>query len=181
MNPDLSTAPEIAQLAGGRAGASSYAASSGTPVPTVGGMAALLRAAAARPARWLRLVSFDPGGQITRYVQTDQSCGMWLIVTPPGYRGGLQEQAAGEVLTLIAGSLVEHCLTLAGVARRQLCEGRIWVRGGHHWHETINPGNGFAVSLHVRPVPSGGKPGSVRQKVLKKDAGFYFVRYGSRL
>jgi hypothetical protein len=57
--------------------------------PTIGYLAGCLRLLAADPQRWWDLVRFDPGQPVRIAVAAPgPGCEAWLVVLPPGYRGG---------------------------------------------------------------------------------------------
>lgn len=160
MNLDISTAPELAQLAGMPASASArpFGSLGGTTARvTAGRLAVLVQAVAADPARWWHLVRFDPRCPVRLRLDTAPGCEMWLVTTPPGYRGASRDHGPGcEVITVVAGELAERTITAAGAADRPLRPNRVRVRGRAHLHETVNPGTSYAVSLcaHATAAPS---------------------------
>jgi hypothetical protein len=107
---------------------------------TVGRVAALVREVAARPANWWHLARFD--GDPARLAVAD---GLWLSVWPPGHRA----DPRAAVLTVLAGELSERTITDQGVAERTLRANRIRVYGADHPRELVNPGPGYALSLHA--------------------------------
>jgi hypothetical protein len=149
MNPDISTAPEVAQLAWLPASAPPFGSTGGnTGRITTGRLAALVRAAAANPARWWHQVRFDPELPVYLRLEGGPGCELWLVTTPPGYRGLSRDHGQGcEALTVVAGELAERTITAAGAADRPLRPNRVRVRGRAHLHETVNPGTCYAISL----------------------------------
>ncbi len=149
MKPDVSAAPELAQLAYTPASAPPFGSLGGTTGHvTAGRLAGLVRAAAADPARWWHLVRFDPRRPVHRRLDAAPGCELWLVTTPPGYRGAPGEYGPGcAALTVVAGELAERTITAAGAADRPLRPNRVRVRGRGHLHETVNPGTCYAVSL----------------------------------
>lgn len=149
MNLDLSAAPEIAMLARSSASAPPFwIGGGGTCQVTAGGLAGLVREAAADPARWWRLTSFHPRQPVHLRLDAAPGCELWLVTTPPGYRGAGHAHGAGcEVLTVVAGELAERSITATGAVDRVLRPNRIRVRGHGNLYETINPGGCYAVSL----------------------------------
>jgi hypothetical protein len=113
--------------------------------PTVGQLAAGLRALAGRPADWWDLIQFDPAGP--RRVRLDGT--RWLTTWPPGYRTDVHDHSDTEVSTVIAGELVEITISAVGVAERPLRANRIRVHGGGHTHELHNAGPAYAITLHA--------------------------------
>jgi Cysteine dioxygenase type I len=149
MNPDISTAPEVAQLAWLPASAPPFwSLGVTTGRMTAGRLAALVRAVAADPDRWWHLVRFDPRFPVYLRLEAGPGCELWLVSTPPGYRGSSRDHGPGcEALTVVAGELAERIITAAGAADRPLRPNRVRVRGRAHLHETVNPGTCYAISL----------------------------------
>jgi hypothetical protein len=145
MKLDVSAAPEIARLAHRRGAAAP---------PTIGRLAACLRLLEADPRSWWDLVRFDPDRPVRIPVaepRTGTGCEAWLLVLPPGYRGGDQPEHDWEVACLVAGVITEQ-------PGRPLLPGRIRVRGGRQPRELVNAGGGYAVSLHARRAFPPGPP-----------------------
>jgi hypothetical protein len=149
MNLDISTAPELAQLAWVPASAPPFGnVGVTTGQMTAGRLAGLLRTAAANPARWWQLVRFDPVHQVHLRLAELPGCELWLVTTPPGFHGASRDHGPGcQALTVVAGELAERTITAAGATDRPLRPNRVRVRGRGHVHETVNPGTCFAVSL----------------------------------
>jgi hypothetical protein len=149
MNLDVSIAPEFAQLALVPASAQPFGKLGGmSGQVTAGRLASLVRAVAADPARWWHLARFDPSRPV--YLRLDAVPGyeLWLVTTPPGYRGVSRDCGPGcAALTVVAGELAERTITGAGAVDRPLRPNRVRVRGRGHLHETLNPGTCFAVSI----------------------------------
>jgi hypothetical protein len=163
MNPDVSTAPEVAQLAWNPASAPPFGNLGGTTGRlTAGRLAALVAAVAADPARWWHLVRFDPRSPVLLRLDAAPGCELWLVSTPPGYRGSSREHGPGcEAITVVAGELAERTITAAGAADRPLRPNRVRVRGRAHLHETVNPGTCYAISLcaHATEAIAAASPG----------------------
>jgi hypothetical protein len=149
MNLDISTSPELAQLALLPASAPPFGKLGGiSGQVTAGRLAGLVRAVAAEPARWWHLVRFDPGRPVHLRLDAAPGYELWLVTTPPGYRGALPDCGPGcAALTVVAGELAERTITAAGAADRPLRPNRVRVRGRGHLHETVNPGTCYAVSI----------------------------------
>ena len=158
MNLDLSTAPEIAQLAGGDLPHEPFGSKKGSKALTAGGLAALVRETAADPARWWSRVRFDPERPVRTRLAAAPGWELWLVTTPPEYRAGrgTRPTAAAargarrrgcEVVTVVAGELAE--LTPDGGEMRPLRPNRVRVRGNGYQREAVNPGGCYAVSLHA--------------------------------
>lgn len=154
MNLDLSTAPEIAQLAGPGAPLEPFGCKKGSNRLTAGGLAALVREAAADPARWWSRVRFDPERPVRTRLDAAAGWELWLVTTPPGHRSGWYtagralgaQRPACEVLTVVAGELAEYT---DGAEMRRLRANRVRVRGHLQRRETVNHGGCYAVSLHA--------------------------------
>jgi hypothetical protein len=149
MNLDISSAPEVAQLA--RVPASAPPPRNFGPAGvamTPGRLAGMVQAALAEPARWWYLVRFDPQQPVHLRLESAAGCELWLTSTPPGHRGAPHTGGTGcEVLTVVSGELAERAITADGAAVRSLKPGRIRVHGEGDLHEVINPGGSYAVSL----------------------------------
>lgn len=150
MNLDLSTAPEIAQLAGEGAPLEPFGCRKGSNRLTAGSLAALVRETAADPARWWSRVRFDPERPVRTRLAAAPGWELWLVTTPPGHRSAGHQHGAGcEVVTVLAGELAEYTITERGAEMRPLRPNRVRVRGRGHRRETVNPGGYYAVSLHA--------------------------------
>ena len=160
MNLDLSTAPELAQLAWLPASAPPFGKMGGTTGNvTAGRLAGLVRTVAADPARWWPLVRFDPQRPVHLRLDAPPGYELWLSTTPPGYCGASRDRGPGcAALTVVAGELAERTITAAGAADRPLRPNRVRVRGRGHLHETVNPGTCYAVSLCAHAAPSAAAP-----------------------
>jgi hypothetical protein len=165
MTADMSVAPEIARLAeailllppqqdaanrqGGHHGSSQETAASTTRM-TLGTLARELRAIAATPERWWRLVRFDEDRSVIIMVEQCASYSAWLAVLPPGDTG---QACDCEVVTIIAGEATEGTDPGDGAILRP---GPVRVHGGRH--ELQGRGTGYSISLHARarhPQPEG--------------------------
>ncbi len=148
MNLDVSVAPELAQLALMPASAPPFGMLGAGGQVTAGRLAGLVRAAAADPARWWPLARFDPDRPVHLRLDAAPGYELWLVTTPPGYRGAPRGCGPGcAALTVVAGELAERTITPAGAADRPLRPNRVRVRGRGHLHETVNPGTCYAVSI----------------------------------
>lgn len=139
MNTDMSVAPEIALLA--------------TPLPrqhgrsatrpTIGAMAAEVRALASHPERWWGQVGFNKG----RSEKIDlEFPDCWLTVLFPGDPGLVCDC---EVMTVVAGEVTEESVADGGGVTTALLPGRIRVHGQGQVHQIRAGGAGYAVTLHV--------------------------------
>ena len=107
---------------------------------TVGRLAGLVREVAARPSYWWHLARFD--GTPVPVAAANE---LWLSAWPPGHRA----DPGAAVLTVLAGELLEQTITPQGVAERTLRANRIRVYGSGNPRELVNPGPGYALSLHA--------------------------------
>jgi hypothetical protein len=107
---------------------------------TIGRLAGVVREIAAQPAYWWRLARFD-GTPVLVAAASE----LWLSAWPPGHRA----DPHAAVLTVLAGELSERTITDQGVAERTLRANRIRVYGADHPRELVNPGPGYALSLHA--------------------------------
>ncbi len=162
MNLDVSTAPELAQLASLPASAPPLGKLGGiSGQVTTGRLAGLVRAVAADPSRWWHLVRFDPSRPVHLRLDAAPGYELWLVTTPPGYRGASRDCGPGcAALTVAAGELAERIITAAGAADRPLRPNRVRVRGRGHLHETVNPGTCYAVSICAHAAPAAGSGGT---------------------
>ncbi|HEY1918436.1 MAG TPA: cysteine dioxygenase [Streptosporangiaceae bacterium] len=160
MTLDLSTAPEIALLAG-PLGAEPTQRGCGTRV-SVGYLAGCLGVLAAEPQHWWELVRFDPAAVLRIPVAAPRpGCAAWLLVVPPGEGAAGGEGTAGEgtagweAACLIAGEMAEWASTPDGPVTRPLRAGRTRVRGerSHGGREgLVNTGTGYAIVLAACPA-----------------------------
>jgi hypothetical protein len=118
--------------------------------PTVGQLAARVRALAGRPGEWSGLVRFEAAGPV--HVPLDGEA--WLTTWPPGHGGTVH----GLVSTLVAGELAAVTMTGRGVTERALRANRVGVHAGPL--ALTNPGPAFAVSLHAGGARPGDLPSS---------------------
>ncbi|MFC9969291.1 cysteine dioxygenase [Spirillospora sp. NPDC127200] len=118
--------------------------------PTVGQLAARIRALAARPADWWPTVRFDPAAPVRVRLDAVEGVRLWLTTWPPGHRTDVHDHAGTEVSTVLAGELAEIKIDGDGVTERPLRANRVRVHGGGHTHELTNPGPAYAVTLHAQ-------------------------------
>lgn len=150
MNPDVSVAPEIAQVIAPPPGASGAAEAA-----TVGRLAQELRTITAAPERWWSLVRFDPERPVQVSIPTGPAappCEAWLMIIPPSQPGwtGQEGDCGCEVVTVVAGELTEEAIGRSGLATTPLLPGKIRVHGRGRLHRVLNRSNGYAVSVHAR-------------------------------
>ncbi|MEO5875814.1 MAG: cysteine dioxygenase [Streptosporangiaceae bacterium] len=116
------------------------------PAPTLGQLAGLVQAAAADPGSWWDRVRFDAADR----VRVPLADGLWLITWPPGFRLPAHDHGgATQILTVVAGELAEVTVGDTGAAQRPLRANRIRIQPRDHMHEVVNPGAGYAITLHL--------------------------------
>ncbi len=176
MNLDVSVAPEIAQLIAPGPRAVDEPPAPGAAVPadadahetagdgaraTVGRLARELRLITAAPERWWGLVRFDPEHTVRVGIPAGPSCEAWLLIIPPAPPGGAPSDWTGhgaghgaecgcEVVTVVAGEVIEQAIGDRGLATTPLLPGKVRVHGRGQVHHVMNRSNGYAVSLHAR-------------------------------
>ncbi len=151
MNPDVSVAPEIAQLMEPVRLLAPLPAATGTQL-TVGDLARQLRLITGTPDRWWHLVRFDPEQPVVVDIpvaETDGPYRAWLTILPPGAadRGA----RPSDVITVVAGELTE-------TGASPLTPGRVRVHGGRQPRPAVNTSDGYTVSVHLCGRPA--SPGS---------------------
>jgi hypothetical protein len=145
VNPDVSVAPEIAQLMEPSRPAASPGTSPATSPAgtTIGDLARELRNITGSPDRWWSLVRFDAGQPVRVTVPTaGGACGAWLSILPPG--AGDTEECHCDVVTVVAGELTEP------PSAKPLVPGQVRVHGAPGGHRAVNTSDGYTVSLHLR-------------------------------
>jgi hypothetical protein len=138
VNPDVSVAPEIAQLMEPlRLLAPSPAA--GTQL-TAGDLARQLKLITGAPDRWWHLVRFDPAQPVMVDIPADGPYRAWLTILPPAATD--PGDRPSDVITVVAGELTETGLS-------PLTPGRIRVHGGGQPRRAANTSDGYTVSVHL--------------------------------
>jgi hypothetical protein len=143
VNPDVSVAPEIAQLM--------EPLGLLTPNPaavtrlSVGDLARQLKLITGAPERWWHLVRFDPGQPVAVDIPVDGPYRAWLTILPPAAAdtGG----GRGDVITVVAGELTEP-------GTSPLTPGRVRVHGASQPRRAVNTSDGYTVSVHLRAQPA---------------------------
>jgi len=163
MNVDMSVAPEIALLA---RPIPRQPGTSGSR-PTIGKLAGELSALASHPERWWGTVRFnqcrsakidlnldkidldlDFSGGFRGVVPPGQHRpGFWVAVLSPGDDG---IDCDCDLMTVVAGDVLEESVADGGGVTTGLRPGRIRVHGQGQVHQIRASGDGFAVSLHLR-------------------------------
>jgi len=142
VNPDVSVAPEIAQLMEPlRLLAPGPAA--GIPL-TAGDLARQLKLVTGAPDRWWHLVQFDPARPVVVDIPADGPYRAWLTILPPAATDPGDHRS--DVVTVVAGELTETGLN-------PLTPGRIRVHGGGQPRPAANTSDGYTVSVHLCARP----------------------------
>jgi hypothetical protein len=139
VNVDMSVAPEIALLAHPVPRQPSTPGSR----PTIGKLAGELSALASHPERWWGLVRFNQ----CRYEKIELDLGLWVLILAPGDDG---IDCDCDLMTVIAGDVLEESVADGGGVTTGLRPGRMRVHGQGQVHQLRASGDGFAVSLHAR-------------------------------
>jgi hypothetical protein len=144
VNPDVSVAPEIAQLMERpRPAGNQPATSPAGPVrPTIGDLARELRAITGTPDLWWSLVRFDAEHPVHVPLPTAGPYQAWLSILPPA----ATDHDESDVVTVVAGELTER----SGTTSKPLLPGQIRVHGGPGPHQAVNTGDGYTVSVNLR-------------------------------
>ncbi|MDX6744450.1 cysteine dioxygenase [Actinocorallia sp. A-T 12471] len=114
--------------------------------PTVGQLAWRVSQAAARPDEWWHRVKFVPDER----VRVDLDNGLTLIIWAPGFRLPAHDHGGHlQAMAVIAGELAEVVVGDDGATVRPLRANRVRIQAGDRMHEVVNPGDGYAVTLHA--------------------------------
>lgn len=139
MNPDVSVAPEIAQLMEPLRLLAPGPATAGTPL-TAGDLARQLKLITGAPDRWWHLVRFDPARPVVVDIPADGPYRAWLTILPPAAAD--PGNRPSDVITVVAGELTETGLN-------PLTPGRIRVHGIGQPRRAANTSDGYTVSVHL--------------------------------
>jgi hypothetical protein len=152
VNPDLSVAPELAQLMERpRPAGPAPAAQPVTARPTIGDLTRELRAITGTPDLWWSLVRFDAEHPVRVPIPTAGPHQAWLSILPPSaIHDSAIDDSASDVITVVAGELTEHS---AGAALKPLLPGQIRVHGAPGPRQAVNTSDGYTVSVHLRAHP----------------------------
>ena len=146
MNPDVSVAPEIAQLME-PLGLLAPDPAAVTRL-SVGDLARQLKLITGAPERWWHLVRFDPRQTVVVDIPLDGPYRAWLTILPPAAAGSATETGErGEVITVVAGELTEH-------GTSPLTPGRVRVHGASQPRRAVNTSDGYTVSVHLCAHPA---------------------------
>jgi hypothetical protein len=160
VNPDVSVAPEIAQLMERPGPAGDRPVTSPARRPTVGDLARELRQLTGTPDRWWSLVRFDAERPVRVPIPAAGPYQAWLSILPPAASD--DQLCACDVVTVMAGELTEH-VEPTGHGRpavlKPLVPGRIRVHGAHQSgaagpHHAVNTSDGYTVSVQLRAFPA---------------------------
>ena len=146
MNPDVSVAPEIAQLME-PLGLLAPDPAAVTRL-SVGDLARQLKLITGAPERWWHLVRFDPRQTVVVDIPLDGPYRAWLTILPPAAAGSATETGErGDVITVVAGELTEH-------GTSPLTPGRVRVHGASQPRRAVNTSDGYTVSVHLCAHPA---------------------------
>lgn len=160
MNPDVSVAPEIAQLMEPLGLLNPNPNPAAVTRLSVGDLARQLKLITAAPERWWHLVRFDPGQPVVVDIPVDGPYRAWLTILPPATTSSAtQTDSAAEtdsatetgersdVITVVAGELTEP-------GASPLTPGRVRVHGASQARRAVNTSDGYTVSVHLRAHPA---------------------------
>jgi hypothetical protein len=148
VNPDVSVAPEIAQLMEPPRPPAAPAR------PAIGDLARELRNITGSPDRWWNLVRFDAGHPVRVGIPTAGLYEAWLSILPPAAAD--QGECRCDVVTVVAGELTEPA------SPKPLLPGQVRVHGAPGGHRAVNTGDGYTVTVHLRATPPSRVTSSVR-------------------
>lgn len=146
VHPDVSVAPEIAQLMEPQRPAEPAVPGPAPAALTTGDLARELKRLTATPDRWWSLVHFDAEHPVHAEIPTAGACQAWLSILPPSAVS--HDQC--DVLTVLAGELTEQASHLSS---KPLLPGRVRVHGAPGPRRAVNTSDGYTVSVHLRARP----------------------------
>lgn len=154
MNPDVSVAPEIAQLMEPLGLLNPNPNPAAVTRLSVGDLARQLKLITGAPERWWHLVRFDPGQPVVVDIPVDGPYRAWLTILPPAATGSATETdratetgERSDVITVVAGELTEP-------GASPLTPGRVRVHGASQPRRAVNTSDGYTVSVHLRAHPT---------------------------
>lgn len=154
MNPDVSVAPEIAQLMEPLGLLNPHPNPAAVTRLSVGDLARQLKLITGAPERWWHLVRFDPGQPVVVDIPVDGPFRAWLTILPPAATGSATETDSAtetgersDVITVVAGELTEPGTT-------PLTPGKVRVHGASQPRRAVNTSDGYTVSVHLRAHPA---------------------------
>ena len=156
MNPDVSVAPEIAQLMAPLGLLNPNPHPAAVTRLSVGDLARQLKLITGAPERWWHLVRFDPGQPVVVDIPVDGPYRAWLTILPPAATASAtatdsatETGERSDVITVVAGELTEP-------GTSPLTPGRVRVHGAGQPHRAsqprraVNTSDGYTVSVHLR-------------------------------
>ena len=154
MNPDVSVAPEIAQLMERPRPADHPSATSPARPgrPTIGDLTRELKAITGTPDLWWGLVRFDAEHPVRVPIATGGAHQAWLSILPPA----AADHGDSDVVTVLAGELTERGAATTG---KPLLPGQIRVHGAPGPRQAVNTSDGYTVSIHLRAHSGPSRPG----------------------
>jgi hypothetical protein len=151
VNPDVSVAPEIAQLMAPLGLLNPNPNPAAVTRLSVGDLARQLKLITGAPERWWHLVRFDPGQPVVVDIPVDGPYRAWLTILPPAATTATATATAtgerSDVITVVAGELTEP-------GTSPLTPGRIRVHGASQPRRAVNTSDGYTVSVHLRAHPA---------------------------
>ena len=155
MNPDVSVAPEIAQLMAPLGLLNPNPDPAAVTRLSVGDLARQLKLITGAPERWWHLVRFDPGQPVVVDVPVDGPYRAWLTILPPAATAATvtdtdsatETGERSDVITVVAGELTEP-------GTSPLTPGRVRVHGASQPRRAVNTSDGYTVSVHLRAHPA---------------------------
>ena len=154
MNPDVSVAPEIAQLMAPLGLLNPNPHPAAMTRLSVGDLARQLKLITGAPERWWHLVRFDPGQPVVVDIPVDGPYRAWLTILPPAAPasatetdGATETGERSDGSTVVAGELTEP-------GTSPLTPGRVRVHGAGQPHRAVNTSDGYTVSVHLRAHPA---------------------------
>jgi hypothetical protein len=148
VNPDVSVAPEIAQLMEPLGLLTPNLNPAAVTRLSVGDLARQLKLITGAPERWWHLVRFDPGQTVVVDIPLDGPYRAWLTILPPAAADSATETGErGDVITVVAGELTEH-------GTSPLTPGRVRVHGASQPRRAVNTSDGYTVSVHLCARPA---------------------------
>ena len=147
MNPDVSVAPEIAQLMAPLGLLNPNPHPAALTRLSVGDLARQLKLITGAPERWWHLVRFDPGQPVVVDIPVDGPYRAWLTILPPATATTGSAERPCDVLTVVAGELTEAGAT-------PLTPGKVRVHGAPGPRRAVNTSDGYTVSVHLRAHPA---------------------------
>jgi hypothetical protein len=163
VNPDVSVAPEIAQLMAPLGLLNPNPNPAAVTRLSVGDLARQLKLITGAPERWWHLVRFDPGQPVVVDIPVDGPYRAWLTILPPAATTAAATETAtatatatatdtdtgerSDVITVVAGELTEP-------GTSPLTPGRVRVHGASQPRRAVNTSDGYTVSVHLRAHPA---------------------------